>query len=487
MPFIQVQDRAAFMRTAATHLETLNATVDRLMLEDLNTAPAREEPMEARHCDYCNSEIPADKLIKVADGDSVCEQCLSDNYILCENSQQFYPTDECGTLYDGESSYPHRDPRTVYLDDSDHFSCEYCDDLFYGSGILLEDSGGLYCQRCANNHAAHCGECGNYYSDDLGCDCESEREYDDDYDADPASAFQVGTDFSRFSERVVGLELETGRRGNHRDFIRAVVETQMTTWGAKSDGSLRDGGYEFVSPPMSGNVIEHDYLQFVRIAKDHDVNLECKHAGYHVHVNAKDIYRHIRVLYSSQETEAEADKREDIILSWGGIIEGVVQEYVSLNRRHNDYCNGDFGTRGCQQHDSLAKVGGSNYPAVAVRDNTFEFRIFPSTYCMNWHLARIEFSQKSVDFLYKLLTQRTVSRAKAALALMKARLKDLRGAARVRYISRILGLTGATRISLRQMHAKYNPVQYIPLPAQRYDASAVVNSSWQAEPEMAVA
>ena len=455
-------DTSTFLAAAEKARTQLEAAMNEMVLTDLNSdnAPAPTAIDKVECCD-CGDEFLPSELIEIGSGDEVCQDCIG-NYTFCDEQQDYFPEDEFIVLYDGDSRRCQNGARTLHESASQRmstFCCDYCNEQFYNSGVYLQDREETYCRSCAEDHCYRCSGCDNWYSDDDSCECCYDRE------TEPADNHQIGTVFTRFSQRPVGLELDTGRGGQDRSFIEA-VHRRISSWGAKSDGSLRDGGYEFVSAPMTGNRIEEDYRAWVEVAKDHGVTRECQRAGYHVHVNAKDLFRTIKVLWQGGDAERrEADSREDLICAWGDMMTVAVKELVSNNRRYNEYCRGSFGTRGGYDHHSLRKISGCSYPAVAVRDQTFEFRIFPSTEATKWHLARIEFVQKSVDYLYKLMTERTLSRAKASIALMTARMAQLRGAARVKFLARIFGITLESRESLMAMHERYNKQQYTELPA----------------------
>lgn len=47
----------------------------------------------------------------------------------------------------------------------------------------------------------------------------------------------------------------------------------------------------------------------------------------------------------------------------------------------------------------MKKCNSHSYPTIAVRDDTIEFRLWPSTKNIEYHLARIELSQKLVGLL----------------------------------------------------------------------------------------
>jgi hypothetical protein len=51
-------------------------------------------------CECCGDRFDDDELTTVANGDRVCESCLSDSYFCCEVCEKYHPHDDMNTVHD---------------------------------------------------------------------------------------------------------------------------------------------------------------------------------------------------------------------------------------------------------------------------------------------------------------------------------------------------------------------------------------------------
>jgi Putative amidoligase enzyme len=206
---------------------------------------------------------------------------------------------------------------------------------------------------------------------------------------------QQGDPNRRYSSRFVGVELETGSGARGLPFVREFL-SKCKTWGYKEDCSLNDDGMELVSPPVSGSVIAKEIRKVYKVLNKHGVDMEDEQAGSHIHVDFGDIY-------SLLEKNTLARNR---FIPWGKALADVVCK-LEPSRAHNNYCSQGFGYREyCEQKDNL-KISNYGYCAVALRHKTVEFRIWSVTPDPELTLARVEFSQKVVDYLKNTVENRT--------------------------------------------------------------------------------
>ena len=202
----------------------------------------------------------------------------------------------------------------------------------------------------------------------------------------------------QFSCRNVGIEFEMGNKSNSLSMAMRSVKSTIkvggmnnSTWNFKGDGSISDlGGIEFVTPPMCGEAISREVSTFYAECAKHGVQMNHRKLGSHVHVDATDIW------------DAIFDK-PTIVLRWAAIAVPLVRFCVHEDRANNQYCGGGFNFRGGPptHNPKQAKYGGTTYPTIALRHNfhTLEFRIWPSTPVISRMLARVELSQRLVDWL----------------------------------------------------------------------------------------
>lgn len=197
-----------------------------------------------------------------------------------------------------------------------------------------------------------------------------------------------------FSKRPVGVELEVPM---HYDDLDEEMESRG--WDLHDDGSIPQSGTEFVSPPMVGKRIQLDIEAFYRVAKALRSKTEHTSCGVHVHINAVDIYDYI----SAHEEPSDVLMLEDRVHEWGMVISALSRLFVGPGRNGTRFARGGFAIRNSYPCDppALKKLRRIEYPTVAIRENTFEFRIFPSTNRGDYTVARAAFCQASGDWLMK--------------------------------------------------------------------------------------
>jgi len=466
MPTIRTENPRQFRAQADAMVAAINE-IEKAIIN-------RHRAAQTIVCCDCGATAPvADARLRF-DGAVICGSCLP-KWAFCQVQNRYFPSREVATYFDGAATEKQSAPLQMHQRNGRYntFTCAKCNGAFYGSALTLITGTrrASVCMACASAAGTRCEGCSAFYTDATQADscCGDRMHYE--Y-RDPKFDIQMGTDFSRFSKRPVGLEIETGQNGRKTRVLR-YLNRNLPTWGMMSDGSLCEGGYEYVSSPMTGNLIEDSYKGFIKAMEEADVTVEHPRAGYHVHVNAKDIYGFIENLRSESKT-AQADTCEDIMQRWGKVMIGLSQSIVAPWRRNSNFCQGNFGYRSSKgQHPScLRKASGSSYPPVAIRQHTLEFRIFPSTANVEWHLARIEFAQKSVDLLWEAM-QDTAAAEK--LTRMFRAMEGLAGQAKMDYLCLDLGLSEDSKRAIQKMHKHWTPTEYA-------DGKAV-NSEYKKEPK----
>ena len=412
-------------------------------------------------CTKCGATATIAEMRRGAGDAILCPHCL-EGMVYCQLTNVYHPADQVRTYYDGSTPTHHQRPASmsaagIASRGQNVYLCPKCGEWHYNGGVVLRKADGsseTICQGCAHPLTVHrCCNCNTLYeleSQMENC-CGNQLHYSH---KDVTMQVEEGTNFTRFSKRPVGMEIETGDGGRKTSVYRW-LNKNLPNWGAVSDGSLPSGGYEYVSNPMTGNKIEENYTGFASAMIAQEVEVEHQRAGYHVHVNAKDLYQHIERLYSTDQSKA--DKAELMLQDWGKAMIPFLKELVAPWRRDNHYCNGTFGYRSTKGSYPryLRRAQGSGYPALAIRMETLEFRLFPSTGNMEWHLTRAEVAQKAVDFIYNAIKLED----RAGLDTFITTLR-LHGAEKVAAVSTILGLSEEGSRHLGKIHHTWTPSEY---------------------------
>lgn len=451
MPTIRTENPRTFKAKADEMLSIINGLEKSIIL--------RHRDAQVIICGDCGAKAPVNTARLRADGQALCHDCLP-KWGYCEETHRYHPASEVHTYFDATSMEREHCPKQMHVRNGRHntFTCAECKGEFYGSNVNLRDGAVTkkVCMVCANSKGFRCEGCHVFYVTEIQADnCCGDRQHHE-Y-RDPKMDFKKGTDFARFSERPVGMEIETGQGGRTTKVLRW-LNKNLPEWGMMGDGSLCEGGYEYVSCPMTGNVIEDSYRGFARAMMDREVTVEHQRAGYHVHVNAKDIYDYIGKLQNDGKSR-EADACEDMMQKWGTLMIALSSEMVAPWRRQSCFCQGAFGYRASKggYPRQLKKARGVSYPPVAIRQNTLEFRIFPSTANIDWHLARTEMAQKSVDFLFNAMKNPD---EKVQMERFFQAMSEQRGLVKVDLMCCFLDISEPSRRSLQKMHKTWTPAEY---------------------------
>ena len=240
---------------------------------------------------------------------------------------------------------------------------------------------------------------------------------------------------TRFSERLVGLELETGAGATYMPFVRAYLKS-CKGWAYKEDCSLDTGGMELVSPPVGGASISREIKRVYRVLGKHQVDMTSEAAGSHIHVDMRDVFQKLQ----ANPTAVSCFNQ------WGVQLVETVRRMVDSDRAENDYCGGSFGLRNSFERKAfLPTVEPGSYPAVALRFNTLEFRIWSISDSAELTIARAEFSQKVVDYLDKAASGGT----RTSFTMWSEAVKQLKLHCSFTPLAKLLGLSMPTIKALK--------------------------------------
>jgi len=234
----------------------------------------QEPEDETFSCDCCSESRALDDRHIVQNGDSVCIECIEENYCLCESCEDYVPTD------DTRGAYNRRGRRMTICDScfsDDYFVCQDCDETFHVDNW----HDGEYCASCyEENHSEEHSEHIHSYSRRIN-----------------APFLGIGTNGS-FEEIItdrrktlfLGVELEVESQNLVNDAETCVNLFPQYNYNPltilKKDGSLT-AGFEIVSCPATLDAHRKLWQKFfaerqkVTSLKSHDT----KTCGLHVHVS----------------------------------------------------------------------------------------------------------------------------------------------------------------------------------------------------------
>jgi len=259
-----------------------------------------------------------------------------------------------------------------------------------------------------------------------------------------------GTDFTRFSNRPVGIEIETGSGGRKLRVYRWVIKN-FPLWGASEDTSIAEDAYEFQTNPTTGNLIADNYAYFHQILLDFGVKLEAKDNAFQVQVYAGDLFDLVDKLHKTNPIKAL--EIEKCIKIWGECISSFLLETRRLNISSTyPQCSLAYRSR-ASKGGTLAFTTMPTVlePAIAIRKATFEFRTLPSVNDPSWHIARTELAQKSVDYLF---TRASAGDYESLSTLSKITQSDW--ITKVSNLASIIALSNASKLSWYIHHVPQN-------------------------------
>ena len=327
------------------------------------------------------------------------------------------------TVYDGESDIHQHQPRRVFnipANQMEIFTCERCDNDFYGSSTWIQDLDSPWCQHCVNGHAHWDEDSEEYYQDrnNFPDHDRGERPVPPRRQRSAEMVPHIGGPHPMFlTEPMVGIEFEHApvqEKDTHSDYTSLydyiitgnyTPEIHWSTlFNIHSDGSIMSMNHhcssEIITMPASGTIlaaiIDRFYEPFA-IGKfmPGPENHTC---GFHIHVASK-------LLRFFIEGGTMADKQQRISTKIMLInMATICKEFVSSTRRASQYCSTEPRLRdkglGAPGTDAMAHVFGTGgYPSIAVRTfGTLEYRIWPSSNSIKNTKARAELSQKLTAF-----------------------------------------------------------------------------------------
>ncbi len=329
-------------------------------------------------------------------------------YIYCERCQRWHKPNNIAETKDGEKM-------CLSCISRDHFKCEHC-----GKWELKQNRvGGMYgsqniCKRCADLYYARCPQCGRYelldnfrnfdnqvlcrecYSIELQKCIHSYHDnrvvYTKRYTTEdiPENGLPIKPDTCFF-----GFELEvSGNKNLALEFLK--TENIQSDVVLMSDSSIKNGGFEIVSMPMTKNYIEKVFIPkftgALRFLRDNDFKGH-NYGGLHIHISQdavtnKQLSQLGEILYGNQR-----DRK-----IWLGITQRKALEMNSWSRMDNKIR--DFYSIQETNETTKSPVGSPRYSALIKDDRTktYEFRIFNSNLRIERFLKNYECVLALLDY-----------------------------------------------------------------------------------------
>ena len=333
-------------------------------------------------CVNCG-ELYEEDLTETVEG-LVCNECLENDYNHCEACGRFHLMDEMYWFND-----------TLYCEDCYNELIGCCEDC--GSIVPREELSdvGLHsyrwvCPNCVDEHHT-CRECGYIIEtlrDSMCEDCFASK-YDSVDNIIEGYNYKPDPIFFGEGDRFFGVELETEPHEEGYEDTEMVREIKkyVSEWAyLKHDGSLRDGGFELVTHPMTlENHIEKFTPELFKTIKDSRyVSHNNGNCGLHIHIS--------RTAFNSDLA----------IVKLLEFIYGNYDNIVSKLGRRGDitnYCLENVISSCPMNIERIFKINNEDrYHAINTKNrDTIELRFFRGTLIRDTFISALQFADVLVN------------------------------------------------------------------------------------------
>lgn len=306
---------------------------------------------------------------------------MGDHYI-CEDCESFYTIcDDCGELV-------HEDDTAVARVDGDNiYICTSCRDLYW------------YCEHCGmyvttsdwnqdRDCCTHCAETIDF--DELDYRYEEEI---NNYSYKPKPKFIKGD--NEVTKRFYGMEIEIGESIDARagaQIVYPLLNTSGRRAYLKRDSSIRTGGYECVTHPMSSRSL-HEWIDkdFTEAKKERNHSWNTDGCGVHIHVSRNSIGKltlfKLNVLLNMLRGENNlnfvkffTNRTPNALNHWAKVSNQLPFTFLENIKNGNGYT-----------YDRYVAVNQQN-------EKTIEFRIFDGSIDQSVLHSYLEFVECVLDF-----------------------------------------------------------------------------------------
>lgn len=379
-------------------------------------------------CSHCGAKVLADKLLTTTSDDLLCIDCIEEgDYVQCNDCELY--TDDYITTSDGdyictdcEDNYFycdechewHNEDDSVYVENEDIKICSHCFDNYFSycndcsKAIRDKNLTEGYCNDCYSDHYTECEECGETISiDDRYYDEDGERDlcyecYQNTRNKVKDYGYTPDLNFLKIpiekTTLYYGLELEvSGEERYSGEFLDYFKEDEKEVF-LTHDSSIRDGGFEITTQPMTYayilNELQPKLTKALKFLASNDFNSH-NYGGLHIHTSREawtrtQLAQLCEIMYGD-----ENDRNTWLLITQRK--EEKMEEWASMSSDDYDFddvMSGD--SPACER-----------YTAVNFRSDTIEFRIFNGNLRIERILKNLECVKAMYDYTYTLKRKHT--------------------------------------------------------------------------------
>ncbi len=312
------------------------------------------------NCNDCNEFIHNDNSFITKNEDYICEDCNNDHYFTC---------DDCGEIEHANNGCSNQNVIVCeYCRDDNYSYCEHCDEMTQN-----ENMSGGYCESCNENN-------------EDGCDCDDCNSHDIIHHY----GYKPELNFHKISEEkenslYLGVELEIeSRKGNTNEQANTLINLDGNEneelFFLAFDGTI-DKGFEIITHPAT---VKYHLTCFpwqticktmVSMgARSHNTNT----CGFHLHVN-KNYF-----------TQSELVKL--------GLFVHSLEKPLSFLSRRKRFNWGNF--KDIKKDKKIIHKNDNRYEAINFQNfNTIEFRLYKGTLNFNTVLGTIDLTDAICHFI----------------------------------------------------------------------------------------
>lgn len=246
--------------------------------------------MSKVECYHCGEMVEEEQTSIDCYGNVICEDCVENEYFVCEDCGELIPADEIVSINDGY--------RYVCSDcaENNYYRCEACGGWYSIGNVYTDDYNTVVCTDCFDYNYCVCEDCGriilcedSYEGDDGECYCEDCIDY---HKNKYIQSYHDVTDWNEHyttgnydNTLLKGFELEIDIDDDVAEKLYNLFDDFMVY---ERDSSIQ--GFECITHPFSKGWLYKNqdlFKEFCKILHDNGGDSDC--CGLHVHVNREQL------------------------------------------------------------------------------------------------------------------------------------------------------------------------------------------------------